>query len=937
MNDFKNTLNLPKTKFSMRANLIKKEPEILKKWYKNNIYKHIRIKKEGKKIFLLHDGPPYANGKIHLGHALNKILKDIIIKSKTLSGYNVPFTPTWDCHGLPIEHQIEKNIFKNQEIILEKQNFRKKCRNYAYKQVVDQKKDFIRLGIIADWENSYLTMDFKSEANIIDNLSNIIEKRYIYRGFQPVHWCIECNSSLAEAELEHSQIECKSIFVIFKAEDSTIFLKRFKLNKINMNVNIIIWTTTPWSLIANRAVSVNPEIIYQLIETNNNIFLIAKILVPQVMKEFNIITWKDLGSIQGKNLEFLKVCHPFLKITIPIILSDHVALDMGTGIVHIAPDHGIDDFIVCQKYKIKLLNLVDGYGNYNIKTHPILNEKNVFKSNNIIIKLLSENHSLIKVKKIIHSYPHCWRHKKPTIFRATPQWFININNSDLKETCIKQIKNTKWHPKWGKQQITKMLYKRPDWCISRQRIWGVPIPVFINNETGKLHPQTHIFMKKISRYISLKGIEEWWKVDPSKFLGKDTKNYTQNVDVLDVWFESGSVTISSVYMNTPFNNSQADLYLEGSDQYRGWFMSSLLISIATRQISPYKKVLTHGFIVDQSGRKMSKSIGNTINPETIIKKFGADILRLWVASTNYTKDITVSEPILTQISDNYRKIRNTARFLISNLNDFNPETDCVSPENMILLDKWIVGVTKLLQKRIIYLYENYNFHGITHSLIQFCSVEMSSFYLDIVKDRLYTMKKNSIARKSCQTSMYLILQALVRWIAPILSFTADEIWDYLPGKTNKCIFSDEWFNKLFYFKESEILNFNDWKELITVKNEVNKVLEKSRKLQFIGNSLSSCLILYVNTKLSNKLMLLENEIKFMFITSKVTIKPYLMAPKNAYTSTLVPNLKIIVTPSKKKKCERCWHRILKIQEKNVNICNRCIKNTLGNGEKRSFL
>ncbi|BBI01133.1 isoleucine--tRNA ligase [Buchnera aphidicola (Nipponaphis monzeni)] len=939
MIDYRKTLNLPYTKFLMRGNLSENELITLKKWNTDNLYELIRIKKSKNKNFILHDGPPYANGQIHLGHALNKILKDIIIKSKNLSGYDAPYTPTWDCHGLPIEHKVEKIVSKYNNKMSNKK-FREKCRNYAYKQVLKQKKDFVRLGILANWNHSYLTMDFSSESDIILKLSKIIQKKYVYREFKPVRWCIECHSSLAEAELEYFQINSDSIFVKFKFVNVSKILSKFNLHFYVKDIYMLIWTTTPWSLPANRAISINKDFQYQLIATNDYLFIVAKKLVNKVMLELAINKWKILGEILGKELELLKVFHPILNITVPIIFSEYVNLDSGTGIVHTAPDHGEEDFVVCKNYNIQPVNIIDGFGKHLCQEIPLIQGKNIFESNKIIIKILNNNNTLMKIKKIIHKYPHCWRHKKPIFFRATPQWFISMENNNLKKDAIIELKNIQWKPYWGKERLQSMLVNRPDWCISRQRIWGVPIPVFVHKSTGQIHPNTCYFMKQIANAVSKIGIEFWWDLNINTMLGKDAQYYVKNLDILDVWFESGSVDAHSIYKNTKFDQKQSDLYLEGSDQYRGWFMSSLLISMATNYIAPYQKILTHGFTVDKSGFKMSKSRGNIINPNDIINKFGADVLRLWVASTDYFKEIAISSIILDRVVETYRKIRNTARFILSNLSDFNPDIDIIPNDNMIMLDKWIVGKSKLLQNEIIHLYDTYNFHGVIHSLVQFCSIEMGSFYLDIIKDRLYTTKRNSLARRSCQTALYLIINAFVRWIAPILSFTADEIWNFIPGQHSKYVFLEEWYDQLFDFSKEELLHYNDWNNLIQIKNEVNKVLEIFRKNKLIKNSLNASLTLYLNTSLATKLKNLQTELKFIFITSEVIIQDYKKAPTNAYKSKISFCLKIVIKSINKEKCARCWHSIMN-DNKSVNnthkICDRCISNVLGIGEKRLFL
>ncbi|QCI17556.1 isoleucine--tRNA ligase [Buchnera aphidicola (Acyrthosiphon lactucae)] len=940
MADYKKTLNLPKTNFSMRGNLSQKEPKILKDWYKNNLYKLIRKKNKEKKIFFLHDGPPYANGNIHIGHAVNKILKDIIIKSKNMSGFDAPYIPSWDCHGLPIEQKVEEKIKSDQKNITTSE-FQKKCREYAQDQVEKQKKDFIRLGVIGNWEHSHLTMNFKNEANIIRTLSKIIKKKYLYQDFKPIHWCLKCSSSLSEAEIEYSKKKSDSIIVGFKCQNTSIIERLFNFQIFNEKaIYLLIWTTTPWTLPSSKAISIHPDFQYQLIETEKYNLIIAKELVNNVLNILKIKKWTEINSIEGKLLEKITFFHPFLKnIHLPIILGKHVTLESGTGAVHTSPDHGIDDYIISQKYNIKTSNLVDFKGNYISKIHPKLDRINIFEANSIIIELLIENNTLFHHKYLIHSYPHCWRHKSPVIYRATPQWFININKNQLRCKLLTEIKKVHWIPEWGKLRISDLMQNRPDWCISRQRKWGVPMSIFINKKTGEMHPDTVFLMEKIAKKVELEGIQVWWNSDIRKILGKKYQLYKKVLDILDVWFESGNTHTSIEYHNKKYAKKNADMYLEGSDQHRGWFMSSLIISTLITEKAPYSEVLTHGFVVDGKGQKMSKSIGNTISPNKIVNTLGADILRLWVASSNYTNDISISNEILKNSSDIYRRIRNTARFILANISDFDPKKDLVSKDNMVFLDKWAIGQSKIVQEEIIEFYKNYNFHAVVQRLMYFCSIEMGSFYLDIIKDRQYTLKYNSQERRSSQTAMYYIINALVRWIAPILSFTADEIWSYLPGKKSQYVFLEEWFDKLFYLDQDNLFNHQFWNEIITIKNEINKFLEEEIKNKTINNSLEASITLYILPELFNTLKVLGKEIKFIFLTSDIKIKLYDTAPKNIKKSKNIPYLKISLEKIKGEKCPRCWHyfNFSTHDIKNSNICNRCILNTIGKGEKRIFI
>lgn len=939
MNDYKKTLNLPKTKFSMRGNLSKKEPIILKNWYENNLYDLIRKKKEGKKIFFLHDGPPYANGNIHIGHAVNKILKDIIIKSKNISGFDAPYIPSWDCHGLPIEQKVEEKInYSNTKISTIE--FQEKCRKYAQEQVSKQKKDFIRLGVLGDWKNSHLTMNFKNEANIIKTLSKVIKKKYLYKDFKPIYWCIKCFSSLSEAEVEYSKKKSDSIIVAFTTKEKSNLENLFHFKNSNKKeIHLPIWTTTPWTLPSSKAISINPNFQYQLIETEKWTLIIAEKLVENVLHTLKIKNWTIINTIKGKHLEYIKFFHPFLKnVYLPIILGEHVTHDSGTGAVHTAPDHGLDDYIISQKYNIKTNNLVDFKGNYINNIHPKLNGLNVLKANPVIIEILIKNNLLLNHQCFTHSYPHCWRHKSPIIYRATPQWFINIDQEKLREKSSEEIKKVIWIPEWGKSRIKEMIEKRPDWCISRQRKWGVPLSIFTHKKTGKIHPNTYFLMKKIAQKVEQEGIQAWWNINSKELLGEEHKLYNQVLDTLDVWFESGNTHTSIKYKNKKYTKKRADMYLEGSDQHRGWFMSSLIISVLISGKAPYSEVLTHGFVIDKKGQKMSKSIGNTISPNSVINQLGADVLRLWVASSNYSNDISISDEILKSSSDMYRRIRNTARFMLANINDFDPKKHIVSKNNMVFLDKWAIAQTKLAQEEIINFYNNYNFHLIVKRLMYFCSIEMGSFYFDIIKDRQYTLKTNSRERRSCQTAMYYIIQAFVRWIAPILSFTANEIWNHIPENNSEYVFTEEWFDKLFDLEKNDLFNYEFWNEIIKVKHEINKILEKEINNKKINNSLETCVTLYVSPKFFDKLKILKKELKFIFLTSSTEIKLYNDAPINAKKSKNIPHLKITLKKIEGEKCPRCWH-YFSIFEKNINnkICNRCILNTTGNGEKRVFI
>ncbi|MEX3188867.1 isoleucine--tRNA ligase [Serratia marcescens] len=937
MSDYKNTLNLPETGFPMRGDLAKREPGMLQRWYEQDLYGIIRTAKKGKKTFILHDGPPYANGSIHIGHSVNKILKDIIIKSKGMAGFDSPYVPGWDCHGLPIELKVEQLYGKPGEKLTAAE-FRQKCREYAAEQVEGQKKDFIRLGVLADWDRPYLTMDFKTEANIIRALGKIISNGHLLKGAKPVHWCTDCGSSLAEAEVEYYDKTSPSIDVSFHAADAAAVAAKFGVSHFNGAISLVIWTTTPWTLPANRAISLHPDFTYQLVQVDGQCLILAAELVESVMKRAGITEWTVLGSCKGADLELLRFKHPFMDFDVPAILGEHVTLDAGTGAVHTAPGHGPDDFVIGQKYGLEVANPVGPNGCYLTGTYPLLDGKFVFKANDLIVDLLREKGALLHVEKFLHSYPCCWRHKTPIIFRATPQWFISMDQKGLRQQSLEEIKGVQWIPDWGQARIEMMVANRPDWCISRQRTWGVPMSLFVHKETEQLHPRTVELMEEVAKRVEQDGIQAWWDLDAADILGAEAADYVKVPDTLDVWFDSGSTHASVVDVRPEFNGHGADMYLEGSDQHRGWFMSSLMISTAMKGKAPYKEVLTHGFTVDGQGRKMSKSIGNTVSPQDVMNKLGGDILRLWVASTDYTGEIAVSDEILKRSADSYRRIRNTARFLLANLNGFEPSTDCVAPEDMVVLDRWAVGRALAAQQDIEQAYANYDFHEVVQRLMQFCSVEMGSFYLDIIKDRQYTAKSDSVARRSCQTALYHIVEALVRWMAPIMSFTADEIWGFMPGKRAQYVFTEEWYDGLFGLAEGEPMNDAFWAELLKVRGEVNKVLEQARADKRLGGSLEAAVTLYADSELAARLNSLQDELRFVLLTSAASVAPLAEAPADAQASELLKGLKIAFSTAPGEKCPRCWHYTTDIGlvAEHADICGRCVSNVAGDGEKRNF-
>lgn len=939
MSDYKFTLNLPETEFPMRGNLANREPEMLERWTKDGLYQQIRDSRIGRTPFILHDGPPYANGSIHIGHSVNKILKDIIVKSKTMSGFDAPYVPGWDCHGLPIELKVEQKVGKPGQKISAAE-FREECRKYAAEQVDGQRADFIRLGVLGDWQKPYLTMDFATEANIVRSLSKVIENGHLHKGVKPVHWCTDCGSALAEAEVEYEDKTSPAIDVAFTATDSKALAAQFGVSDYSHPVAMVIWTTTPWTLPANRALSISPELDYSLVEFvkegATHAVILADVLVEACMTRYGAESHSVLGKVKGAALELVRFKHPFLAFDVPAILGDHVTTDAGTGVVHTAPGHGQDDFVVGQKYGLEVANPVGDNGVYKPDTEFFAGQ-HVFKANDNVVALLKEKGALLHHVAYRHSYPHCWRHKTPIIFRATPQWFISMDNHNLRKQALSEIEQTQWIPDWGQSRIEKMVENRPDWCISRQRTWGVPITLFVHRETEELHPDSVSLMARVANRIEQEGIQAWWDLDAAELLGEEAEQYRKVTDTLDVWYDSGSTFASVVGARPEFHGHGVDLYLEGSDQHRGWFMSSLMISAAMTGKAPYKQVLTHGFTVDGKGRKMSKSIGNVIAPQQVTNKLGADILRLWVAATDYSGEMTVSDEILNRSADAYRRIRNTARFLLANLNGFDPAKDLVTVEDMVALDRWAVRRAAALQQEIIEAYEQYNFHIVTQKLMQFCSVELGSFYLDIIKDRQYTAKQEGHARRSCQSALFHIAEAMVRWIAPILSFTADEVWQLLPGQRDAYVFTQEWYQGLQSITLDTDLSDAYWENLLTVRNEVNKVIEQARRDKRIGGSLEAEVTLFADAALTEQLTHIGDELRFVLLTSEAKVLPLADTTSDAVETELV-SLKLVVNATTAEKCERCWHHREEVGtiEAHPTLCHRCVTNIEGDGEVRLF-
>lgn len=940
MSDYKQTLNLPDTAFPMRGNLANREPQMLNKWYEADLYSKIRQAKAGKKPFILHDGPPYANGNIHIGHAVNKILKDIIIKSKTLADFDAPYIPGWDCHGLPIELVVEKKVGKPGKKVSVAE-FRQKCREYAAKQVEGQKADFKRLGILGTWDKPYLTMDFDTEANIIRGLAKIIDNGHLHQGFKPVHWCTDCGSALAEAEVEYQDKTSPAIDVKFEVADAADALNRFGVSSEHQGegkLSVVIWTTTPWTLPANRAVAVRGNLEYVLVqaekEGRKERFILTADLMSQAMDRFGMESHHALAHIKGEALEKLSLHHPFYDFQVPVILGDHVTTDSGTGCVHTAPGHGVDDFVVGKQYDLEVANPVGGNGVYLPDT-PLFAGQHVFKANDAVIETLKANDALAHHHAYEHSYPHCWRHKTPIIFRATPQWFVSMDQNKLRADSLEEIKKTQWLPEWGESRIEKMVEGRPDWCISRQRTWGVPIALFVHKDTSELHPQSVALMEEVAKRVEKEGIQAWFDLDAAELIGDDAGEFVKVQDTLDVWFDSG-VTHYSVVDSREDIPAAADLYLEGSDQHRGWFMSSLMSSVAMKGHAPYQQVLTHGFTVDGQGRKMSKSIGNVVSPQDVVNKLGADILRLWVASTNYTAEMTVSDEILKRSADAYRRIRNTSRFLLANINGFEPAEHLVANSDMVALDRWMVSRAAELQQEIAEAYDKYEFHSVVQKIMNFCTNELGSFYLDVIKDRQYTAKTDSNARRSCQTALYHIAEAMTRWMAPIMSFTAQEIWELLPGERSEFVFTGVWYEKLELAADGEFGN-DFWHQVLDVRNAVNKSLEQARKDDILGATLEAELTLHATPELAKTLLRLEDELRFALITSKAQVVEVESQPEGT-TQTDIEGLWLTVTRSESAKCDRCWHHREDVGqvEAHPELCGRCVTNVDGDGEVRHY-
>ncbi|STY90160.1 isoleucine--tRNA ligase [Moraxella bovis] len=932
--DYKNTLNLADTAFAMRGDLAKREPAWLAKWYKDDVYGQIRKARGGREKYVLHDGPPYANGQIHLGHVVNKVLKDIIVKYKTLDGYDAPYVPGWDCHGLPIEQKVENEFGKvgqppkndkpkNGETAepITATQFRKACRDYALSQIELQKADFKRLGVLGDWDNPYLTMNFKTEADIVRTLGKIYNNGHIVRGMKPVNWCLDCGSALAEAEVEYENKTSDAIYVGFD------IVNRGDLGataNLTGNLQAVIWTTTPWTLPANQAISTNAEFDYAIIKSEKRHFIIAESLKDDFAKNVNLESVEVIATVKGSELTALNAQHPLIsERQVPFITGEHVTADSGTGLVHTAPAHGVDDYNVGRANNLPTENPVGGNGVY-LETAKVFVGEHIYKAQPKIIASLQESGHLLDHKKITHSYPHCWRHKTPIIFRATPQWFISMETKGLREQALRDIPKVIWTPAWGQNRIESMMNGRPDWCISRQRTWGVPIAFFIHKDSGELHPQTSELIEKVAGVIEQGGIEAWFDAPISDFLNEaDCENYVKSTDTLDVWFDSGSTNFAVLGSRGELTNP-ADLYLEGSDQHRGWFQSSLLVAESVYGRPPYKQVLTHGFTVDAKGYKLSKSKGNTkgFEPAELAQKYGIDIVRLWVGSSDYRYEMAVSKEGFDRVSDMYRRIRNTIRFLLANTDDFDPSKDLVPAGELVSLDKYILHKATQVQNDIRTAYTAMDFHQVCQLVTGFCGADLGGFYLDIIKDRQYTSKADGHARRSAQTAIYHIAHALLRWIAPILSFTAQEAWEVLKG-TDGYVFTKEWY-ELPKVALTDITD-TDWQAILAVKEVANKAMDDARTDKVINSSLSAQLDIVADSTTYPALAKLGDELKFVFITSSVSLNQG-------------NELAVKVAPATGEKCVRCWHILPSVGSvaEHKDICPRCVENAFGNGENRKF-
>jgi isoleucyl-tRNA synthetase len=925
--DYKTTLNLPTTDFPMKANLRDLEPRSLKRWQEQGTYRLMQQKNAGRKSYILHDGPPYANGHIHIGHALNKILKDIIVKYKSLQGFSAPYVPGWDCHGLPIEHQVLKSLGPKKDA-LSQAEIRKLCREYARKFIDIQREEFRRLGVFGDWENPYLTMNYPYEATIVRELGKFVGAGGVYKGKKPVYWCGSCETALAEAEVEYGDRESPSISVRFPVPDAAKALPSLA----GKNASVVIWTTTPWTLVSNLAVALHPQFDYVAVDVGgNDVLIVAEALLAQSLAKFGIKEHRVIETFKGRKLEGLTARHPFIDRASPVILGEHVTLEAGTGAVHTAPGHGQEDYEVGLKYGLDVYAPVDQKARFTKEAGAFAGE-HVHKANTGVISLLREKGALLAEEKLTHSYPHCWRCKHPVIFRATEQWFISMQTNDLLKKTVENANTVSWVPGWGKDRFLSMIENRPDWCISRQRAWGVSIAAFTCRDCGELLLDKAI-VDHVAGLVEQEGADVWFTRTSAELLPPGTscrkcgkQDFEKEMDILDVWFDSG-VSHAAVLRARTELSWPADLYLEGSDQHRGWFQSSLLASVGAAGAAPYRTVLTHGFTVDGQGKKMSKSAGNVVAPQEVIDQYGAEVLRLWVSAADYRDDIRISKEILTHLAEAYRRIRNTSRYLLGNLSDFDPAKDSVADDRLLEIDRWALHRLQKLIQRVEKAYDDFEFHVVFHAVHNFCAVDMSAFYLDILKDRLYTARTASVERRSGQTAMHKILSTVVRLMAPVLSFTADEVWGYLQeGKAVPSVFLAD-FPKVEQQFLDDALGAR-WEQLQAVRSEAAKVLEALRKDKKIGHSLDAQVTLSAGDGLYDLLKQYERDLAFIFIVSQADVVKESETPADAFTSDAVKGLKIAAGPAKGQKCGRCWmyQESVGTVADHPQICSRCAGN-----------
>ncbi|HKJ72295.1 MAG TPA: isoleucine--tRNA ligase [Gammaproteobacteria bacterium] len=934
---YKDTLNLPKTDFPMRAGLPKREPEQLARWEADDTYRKVREAARGRPKFVLHDGPPYANGRIHIGHAVNKVLKDVICKSKHLAGFDAPYVPGWDCHGLPIEQKVEEQLAEAGEQVSAAE-FRRRCREYAQTYIDIQREEFKRLGVAGEWEAPYVTMDFAYEARIVRELGRVLEAGNVYRGAKPVHWCAACGSALAEAEVEYHDRTDPAIDVAFPVVAGL----EAACPGAGGNVAVVIWTTTPWTLPANHAVAVHPDLEYVVIRGRGGTdYLVAQELAGDVAARWGLGEPEVLARCRGRDLEGVRLQHPFMDDRqVPVIPGEHVTIEAGTGCVHTAPGHGQDDYEVGKTFGLPVDTRVDEAGRFKADTEHFAGE-DALAANDLVVDLLRERGALVHGEALAHSYPHCWRHKTPVLFRATPQWFISLSENDLRGRALTAIGETRWIPASGEHRIRGMVENRPDWCISRQRHWGVPLTLVACDGCGEPLRDPAV-MESVAEQVEARGVDAWFEMGLDEVLpdGETCGHcggtaFSKVEDILDVWFDSG-VSHAAVLEQREDLVSPADLYLEGSDQHRGWFQSSLLESVLTRGRAPYKGVLTHGFTMDAEGRKMSKSAGNVVAPQDVMERLGADILRLWVAAQDYSGDIRISDEILDQLAGDYRRVRNTARFILGNLKDFDPAQHALPVDGLLEMDRWILAEAARVQAQVGAAYDEYAFHLVYSRVHHFCAETLSAFYHDVLKDRLYTMPAGSRGRRSAQTATLHVLEALVRWLAPVTSFTAEEIWGHMPGRRGESVLMQTYY-ELPEVDGADALR-ERWTQMRAVREAVDAVLEPMRTDKTIGSALDAEVDLFIDGELGQRLAELGDELRFMLLTSAARVHPLAEAPGDAQ-ETDVDGLKVAARVAVHEKCGRCWHRRPSVGDSadHPELCDRCVANIEGDGEERTAI